>query len=122
MGFSGPRFTWFRNNLRERLDRSLCNAAWMTLFPESTTFHLERIKSDHRPLLVQIMESERYARKPRPFRFNAAWLGHEGFSPFLNLAWRRGKDVCSSLQELEEKCRTWNTEIFGHIFKRKRYL
>ncbi|CAN1255306.1 hypothetical protein LINPERPRIM_LOCUS8934, partial [Linum perenne] len=84
MGFSGPKFTWFRKNLKERLDRSMCNADWMTLFPEAT--HLERLKSDHRPILVRTLHSDRYDRRPRPFRFNAAWLGHEGFLPFLDLS------------------------------------
>ncbi|CAN1289100.1 hypothetical protein LINPERPRIM_LOCUS20114 [Linum perenne] len=52
-GFVGPKFTWFRQNLRERLDRCLGNAKWSILFPDAVTYHLERLKSDHRPLLVR---------------------------------------------------------------------
>ncbi|CAN1122462.1 hypothetical protein LINPERHAP2_LOCUS1356 [Linum perenne] len=122
MGFSGPKFTWFRKNLKERLDRSLCNVEWIALFPEATNFHLERLKSDHRLLLFCTLPSDRYKRHPRPFRFNAAWLGHADFPSFLDLSWKRGRDVCVSLQEFEENCKMWNKEVFGHIFKRKRYL
>ncbi|CAN1744115.1 LINE-1 retrotransposable element ORF2 protein, partial [Linum perenne] len=122
MGFSGPKFTWFRKNLRERLDRSLCNAAWMSFFPDATNYHLERLKSDHRPLLVRLIPSVRYNKSPRPFRFNAAWLGHDEFPSFLDLSWKRGRNICASLQGFEDDCRNWNSEVFGHIFKRKRYL
>ncbi|CAN1148757.1 Transposon TX1 uncharacterized 149 kDa protein [Linum perenne] len=122
MGFVGPKFTWFRRTLRERLDRCLGNADWSTLFSDAATYHLERLKSDHRPILVRTNKAPRYNLNPRPFRFNAAWLGHESFIDFLDQSWERGRDLCVSLQDFKEHCVTWNREIFGHIFKRKRYL
>ncbi|CAN1120799.1 hypothetical protein LINPERHAP2_LOCUS413 [Linum perenne] len=121
-GIVGPRFTWFRKNLKERLDRCLANADWFSTFPDSSTIHVERLKSDHRPLLVRIRSTVRYDVCPRPFRFNAAWFGHENFTDFLDQSWKRGRDLCFSLQDFKEHCITWNTEVFGHIFKRKRHL
>ncbi|CAN1131439.1 Transposon TX1 uncharacterized 149 kDa protein [Linum perenne] len=121
-GFVGPKFTWFRRNLRERLDRCLGNDLWLTLFPDAATFHLERLKSDHRPLLVRTNKGRRYDSNLRPFRFNAAWFGHENFTNFLDQAWRRERDLCSSLQDFQDQCVIWNKEVFGHIFKRKRHL
>ncbi|CAN1153186.1 LINE-1 retrotransposable element ORF2 protein [Linum perenne] len=121
-GFTGPKFTWFRGNIRERLDRSLCNGEWLDLFPSSITFHLERLKSDHRPILVRLSDEETQVRTIRPFRFNAAWLSHDDFKPMLDRSWQARKDLCVSLQVLEEDCRKWNTDVFGNIFIRKRKL
>ncbi|CAN1763449.1 hypothetical protein LINPERHAP1_LOCUS8828 [Linum perenne] len=101
-GFVGPKFTWFRQNLRERLDRCLGNAKWSILFPDAVTYHLERLKSDHRPLLVRTNKAARYNFNPRPFRFNAAWFGHENFTDFLDQCSKRGRDLCFSLQDFQE--------------------
>ncbi|XP_038999484.1 uncharacterized protein LOC120125042 [Hibiscus syriacus] len=38
--FKGPWFTWVRGSLRQRLDRFLVNEAWLHVFPESFTTHL----------------------------------------------------------------------------------
>ncbi|CAN1327112.1 hypothetical protein LINPERPRIM_LOCUS34062, partial [Linum perenne] len=121
-GFVGPKFTWFRRNLRERIDRCLGNAAWSTLFPDAATFHLERLKSDHRPILVHTNKYTRYTPAPRPFRFNAAWFGHDNFTDFIDLGWKRGRNLCVSLQNFQEQCVVWNKEVFGNIFTRKRNL
>ncbi|CAN1760797.1 hypothetical protein LINPERHAP1_LOCUS7673 [Linum perenne] len=114
-GFVGLKFTWFRQTLKERLDRCLCNAEWMTLFQDSTTLHLERLKSDHRPILVRPTHQSRLYHLSRPFRFNAAWLAHENFPSFLDHNWSRGRELSVSLQDFKDKCKTWNVEVFGQI-------
>ncbi|CAN1130945.1 hypothetical protein LINPERHAP2_LOCUS6127 [Linum perenne] len=83
MGFTGPKFTWFRGCLRERLDRSLCNDIWLRHFPEASTYHLKRLKSDHRPILIRLTTMSGKVCANRPFRFNAAWLSHEDFLPMI---------------------------------------
>ncbi|CAN1157947.1 hypothetical protein LINPERHAP2_LOCUS21850 [Linum perenne] len=83
-GFVGPKFTWFRRTLKERLDRCLGNAIWFNLFLDSTTYHIERLKSDHRPILVRTLKLSSQNLNPRPFRFNAAWFGHENFTEFFD--------------------------------------
>ncbi|CAN1160243.1 Transposon TX1 uncharacterized 149 kDa protein [Linum perenne] len=121
-GFTGPKFTWFRGNIRERLDRSLCNDKWLELFPTSATFHVERLKSDHRPILIRSSDEAAQVRPIRPFRFNAAWLSHDDFKPMLDRSWQARKDLCVSLQVLAEDCKKWNADVFGNIFVRKRTL
>ncbi|CAN1750215.1 hypothetical protein LINPERHAP1_LOCUS3970 [Linum perenne] len=121
-GFVVPKFTWFRRILKERLDRCLGNAIWFNLFPYSTTYHIERLKSDHRPILVRTLKLSSQNLNPRPFRFNAAWFVHENFTDFLDQNWKRGRDFCLSLQDFQEQVITWNKEVFGHIFQRKRVL
>ncbi|KAL4272914.1 hypothetical protein GQ457_13G010250 [Hibiscus cannabinus] len=55
MGFVGPKFTWRRGALFQRLDRCLCNMAWCNSFPESAIHHLLRLGSDHRPIMLESM-------------------------------------------------------------------
>ncbi|KAJ4839764.1 hypothetical protein Tsubulata_022251 [Turnera subulata] len=52
LGFKGPKFTWFRGMLRRRLDRALANDSWRQRFDDASVFHLPRVKSDHRAILV----------------------------------------------------------------------
>ena len=51
MKFSGPRLTWSRGLVHERLDRFLCNE-WYDTFPNTNVLHLANIKFDHRPILL----------------------------------------------------------------------
>ncbi|CAN1143231.1 hypothetical protein LINPERHAP2_LOCUS13494 [Linum perenne] len=120
MGFVGPRHTWFRSLLRERLDRCLCNSSWMSLFPDATTVHIELLKSDHRPILIRLTGDPYQVNSIRPFRFNAAWLSHDDFQPMLYRSWKARNDLRSSLQDLEGACKAW--KVFGNIFVRKRAL
>ncbi|CAN1801891.1 hypothetical protein LINPERHAP1_LOCUS23152 [Linum perenne] len=76
-GFTGAKFTWFRGKLKERIDRALCNDYWLRAFQDAQTYHVERIKSDHRPILVRLSNSYIAARPPRLFRYNAAWIGDD---------------------------------------------
>ncbi|KAH1046922.1 hypothetical protein J1N35_037706 [Gossypium stocksii] len=54
LGFSGPNFTWSRGVVFERLDRAICNDAWNLRFPLSKVLHLQKLKSDHRPLKLSL--------------------------------------------------------------------
>ncbi|KAK9096243.1 hypothetical protein Sjap_021740 [Stephania japonica] len=42
LGFYGPKFTWNRGLLFERLDKSLGNKGWMIRFPNSKVYHLAK--------------------------------------------------------------------------------
>lgn len=70
LGFSGPNFTWNGGGVFKRLDRAICNEAWNLKFPLSKIFHLQKLKSDHRPLKLSIMPEIQPSSK-RPFRFLA---------------------------------------------------
>ncbi|KAL5570777.1 hypothetical protein UlMin_020374 [Ulmus minor] len=62
LGFRGPKFTWKRGNgaglVQERLDRMLGNSRWLDLFPNSLVHHLNLRGSDHRPLLVELLQAD----------------------------------------------------------------
>ncbi|CAN1154346.1 hypothetical protein LINPERHAP2_LOCUS19961, partial [Linum perenne] len=79
LGFSGPKFTWFHQQKKRRLDRAVCNAAWLSSFPESLVLHLPCIKSDHQPILIHSPSGVTPAINARSFRFQIHWLTHSDF-------------------------------------------
>ncbi|CAN1177321.1 Putative ribonuclease H protein At1g65750, partial [Linum perenne] len=120
--FTGPRFTWFHGQIRQRLDRAVCNAEWTMSFPEVVVRHLPRIRSDHRPILIHCLADLVPHRSIRPFRFVAAWLEHDTFPPTLKNAWSYNVPTPAALTSLQSKLRRWNKDIFGNIFQRKKQL
>lgn len=74
LGVVDSRFTWQRkvNNriiMSKRLDRALGNIDWRVEFPEAFVEVLNRVHSDHNPIMIQ-------CGARHPFRFVAAWTEH----------------------------------------------
>ncbi|KAE8683472.1 hypothetical protein F3Y22_tig00111208pilonHSYRG00305 [Hibiscus syriacus] len=73
-GFKGPLFTWNRGGTYERLDRVVAINHWIASTPKLTVFHLLRLKSDHRPILL---------RSTCKKIFFAGWVCHPLFQNFV---------------------------------------
>ncbi|KAA3467540.1 reverse transcriptase [Gossypium australe] len=98
LGFIGTFFTWQRGNTSARLDRALANDAWISEFPHTLVYHLPRIKSDHRPILIKT-NPELSLPRGRPFCFLAGWTKHANFKELVRL-WFLGthkRDLLKSL-------------------------
>ncbi|KAL4360801.1 hypothetical protein GQ457_04G012650 [Hibiscus cannabinus] len=121
MGFQGPRFTWKRGMLSQRLDRCLCNSDWYGLFPLSEVYHLIKLGSDHRPILLDTSPCVSSSGE-RPFRYIAAWNAHPKFDEFLRHVWLDSADLATNVSSFREESRSWNREVFGHIGRRKNLL
>ncbi|PKA66258.1 hypothetical protein AXF42_Ash006955 [Apostasia shenzhenica] len=80
-GYSGKAFTWANSRLSERIDRAFINSNWVSIFEVTSVRHLERICSDHAPILVDIKRN-RMIGKPR-FRFQNMWSKHKDFCKWL---------------------------------------
>uniref|UniRef100_A0A2C9UH52 Endonuclease/exonuclease/phosphatase domain-containing protein n=1 Tax=Manihot esculenta TaxID=3983 RepID=A0A2C9UH52_MANES len=89
-----------------RLDRGLCNAAWHFLFPQSSIKHLERVTSDHYPLLLTLSDS-RKATNSGKFHFQAAWLKHPGFLSCVFEAWPSHGSIGKCLWSLGGSLSSW---------------
>ena len=80
LGFVGHAFAWTNgqandSNIQERLDRAVATIDWKEAFPKAVVQHLQRYKSDHCPILVDILgESMKKHRKPHIYRFEEVWL------------------------------------------------
>ncbi|KAH1090331.1 hypothetical protein J1N35_017588 [Gossypium stocksii] len=121
LSFSGPPFTWHRGTLFERLDRALGNEAWIRNFLNCMVYHLPKVKSDHRPLLL-VLNSSFNPPWERPFRFLAGWVEHPNFDKFLKKNWEYSGSISNSLDKLTFHFKKWNRTVYGNINTRKRDL
>lgn len=56
----------------------------------------------------------------RPFRFEAAWLLHDGFDDWMEQEWDGEGDLTTTLRNFATKLKAWNKATFGNIFQRKK--
>ncbi|GMI67469.1 hypothetical protein HRI_000416200 [Hibiscus trionum] len=119
--FKGPRFTWARGDLYERLDRCLANLAWLDSFPNSLVMHLDRIGSDHRPLLL-CTEQIVPVLDDRPFRFLSAWQDFDDFIPLLQNSWSANLSLNENIKNLKGNLSQWHSRRFGDLGKRKKRI
>jgi hypothetical protein len=89
LGFSDSKFTWSNRrvglaNIRERLDRGLCNADWQQVFPKAGVRHLVAANSDHNPILLDIHLD--LSKGARPFQFKAMWTRDDSSYEVVNNA------------------------------------
>ncbi|XP_042016190.1 uncharacterized protein LOC121764200 [Salvia splendens] len=121
VGADGPKFTWARGNVFERLDRVLLGEGWANMFESTRVSNLPRILSDHCPLLVE-------ARLPEPrakpsFRFQNMWVRHHLFLNEVDRCWREGTgtrgmiNMQIKLSRLKSSLKIWNRVIFGNVFE-----
>ena len=82
--YTGPKFTWKRGSLYKRLDRAICNDRWFNTFNKVRVFHLPRLGSDHRPILLSLNDESIGNQGVKPFRFLASWLIDKRFSGFIS--------------------------------------
>ncbi|XP_039066344.1 uncharacterized protein LOC120211945 [Hibiscus syriacus] len=121
LGFHGPPFTWNRGNLQQRLDRCLGNTKWISTFPNSQVLHLDRIGSDHRPLLLRLT-TDKQDHKNRPFRCIAAWQEHHEFKDFIKSIWKENGELNENISTFKTEVKKWNSYVFGHIGKKEKNL
>ncbi|KAL4290041.1 hypothetical protein GQ457_14G004340 [Hibiscus cannabinus] len=121
MGFSGPKFTWRRGSLSQRLDRCLCNGAWISQFASSEVTHLQQLGSDHRPIMLSLFSNVE-ERCSRPFRFLDAWSEHPEFPTVVSNSWSKEKSMGENIFSFQKICNIWNRNSFGHIGRKKRRL
>ncbi|XP_021864707.2 uncharacterized protein [Spinacia oleracea] len=105
--FVGASHTWARGHTEEtrrsaRLDRALCNSEWSLRFANAKVKHLPAINSDHCPLFISPNGFVPLQAINRPFRFQAAWLTHEGFQEFVNDKWDGNIPLPNSLAKLSD--------------------
>ena len=114
LGFKGPRFTWFnkrkKNPVFERLDRAWVNNLWITSFPDSAVHHLQRLSSDHNPILLNTKPC--LAKKntfSKSFKFETSWLLEPGFEQFIVQSWADDhSDFQKKLTNISRLLSNWN--------------
>lgn len=108
--------------MAKRLDRVLCNAQTRVRWQEAVVSHLPFLASDHTQIYVLLDPVRKANPRRRPFRFEAAWLKHDGFKELLVSSWNGEMSTPEALVSLKEKLKKWNKEIFGDVSMRKEKL
>ncbi|XP_072078147.1 uncharacterized protein [Arachis hypogaea] len=119
--FVGHAFTWSNNqggnsNVQERLDRAIANIDWKEAFLHAIVQHLQRYRSDHCPILVDLQGKIERKRRGHIFIFEEVWLGNEGCTEVVKRTWildsqSMEEKITNCSRTLEE----WGKENFGHI-------
>ena len=89
MGSVGDPFTWRRGDIRERLDRAVCNIEWANKFPRAAIINGEHVHSDHRPLILDTdyFDSNLFnCRNGRVRQFEAKWLKEDTVEEIVKTA------------------------------------
>lgn len=76
---------------------------------------MERLASDHYPLLVRL-QAEFVDFASRNVQSQSAWLKHLGFLMFVRDKWELGS-LTKSLLILKESFLIRNQDVFGNIYK-----
>ncbi|KAF9604617.1 hypothetical protein IFM89_008883 [Coptis chinensis] len=121
---SGVTYTWWnkqlgRNKIISKLDKMFINWNWLDKYVGWSYKALNRLSSDHSPLVGRTY----HISKPHntPFRFMDMWCSHPSFLPLVEENWHGPIDgnpfyvLIQKLKRLKLALKTWNKEYFGHI-------
>ncbi|CAL0329697.1 unnamed protein product [Lupinus luteus] len=97
--------------LKERLDKALSHLEWSLMFPHASVTHLNPLKSDHSPLLVNLVEAAGPNRYKRTFRMLVARLTHPSFDVLLCNSWNAYLPWSDTISHLQDDFKKWNREV-----------
>ncbi|KAH1238822.1 hypothetical protein GmHk_08G023421 [Glycine max] len=118
----GRRFTWYRPNgtAKSRLDRVFVSHDWLSLWPGSTYFILDRNFSNHCPILFKATNAD---WGPKPFRVLDCWLTDKSFQDLVKGTWRNttvrgwgGYSLKEKIKRLKPCCLEFNQLRAEHLF------
>jgi hypothetical protein len=116
LAFSGDAFTWKRGRIRERLDRGVANGAWLVMHLAASVQHLDYIRSDHRPILVDTKEDV-HQPSTKQKCFEAKWLQEKGFQEKLQQTWEAvtneypTNNILAKLNKLHGVLHEWDANV-----------
>ena len=131
LGFYGPQFTWSNKreglaNIKERLDRGMCDPKWQRIFPKAGVRHLRASTSDHRPILLDTHIDN--CKLNRPFRFEAMWTKDESSVEVIERAWdinvegSQSFKLAKKIKRVGDELKSWNKNHFGYAKTRIKEL
>ncbi|XP_071909569.1 uncharacterized protein [Coffea arabica] len=90
IGFEGHPWTWCNNwdvegEIKQRLDRGLCNYSWYQTFDQVKCRHMETYASDHS--MIMIDTRPRPGKRNKRFYFEKRWLKREDIREVIRTAW-----------------------------------
>jgi hypothetical protein len=121
----GAEFTWSNGRggnryTEKRLDRAVCNQAWLNSCCSSSVTALTRVSFDHFPLLLDLqVTSNSFASQ---FKFQRMWTLHDDCDKIVSDCWSNSGVVgcpmyilTQKLKMLKEKLKVWNKTCFCNV-------
>lgn len=102
-----------------RLDRAICNDAWLDFWRMTSCCTLTRSKSNHHPPLLTF--TKEVTPHYSSFKFQKMWIAHPDCRRLVSETWNKPVFGCSmdilsqKLKALKLELKTWNKEIFGDV-------
>ncbi|GJV36972.1 RNA-directed DNA polymerase, eukaryota [Tanacetum coccineum] len=110
----GSSFTWCHKSATKmsKLDRFFISENLLNIYPHISAITLDRLLSDHRPILLREMS---FDYGPIPFRFFHHWLELDGFNEFVIDQWKSAPmdtyngmhNLVGKLRYIKNKIRDW---------------
>ncbi|XP_024630290.2 uncharacterized protein [Medicago truncatula] len=125
----GSFFTWSNGrfgmeNVALRLDRAVCNEAWVNFWRQSTCFALVRHQSVHHPILLSLIFSS--VQHASPFKFFKVWTSHVDCRKLVTEVWSkevRGRGMLklqAKLRNIKNSFKAWNRNVFADVDRQVR--
>ncbi|XP_058754283.1 uncharacterized protein LOC131627441 [Vicia villosa] len=120
----GSFFTWSNKRgdpffIERRLDRVVANQAWLNLCTSTSVCTLNKLRSDHFPILLDF--SANPIKVISRFRFFQAWARHPGCKEVVSNCWKQkviGSPLVvlgKKLQLLKKELNCWKHSCFGNV-------
>lgn len=129
LALNGRQYRWPNDHLDptfEKLDRILTSTDWEDLFPLSIVSAMDRVLSDHVPLLI---DSGVALKKDPIFRFESSWFEREGVKEIIEKIWTSAPVHLDNLdrwqwilRNLRKKLKGWNRNVDALYKKLKKEL
>ncbi|KAJ1268194.1 hypothetical protein BS78_07G118600, partial [Paspalum vaginatum] len=128
LGFSGLPRTYNNNqagrrNVRVRLDRAVATPDWSSLFPDAKISHINSACSDHKLLVMSLLNRGAKDIPATAFRYEIMWEREEELGVIIKKAWSNrnpGSDlrkIAENLKNVTADLRSWSRETFGNVSK-----
>lgn len=111
-------------NVALRLDRAVCNEAWVNFWRQSICSALVGHESDHHPLLLSLVFSS--VQHASPCKFFKVWTSHVECRNLVTEVWSkevRGRGMLrlqAKLRNVKNSFKAWNRNVFGDVDRQVR--
>jgi hypothetical protein len=94
-----------------KIEKIFVTTKWDRGFPLAKVQCLDRVPSDHNPLLLEVGDNVFFCKKR--FRFEKWWLQQDSFTKIEERAWNTPCSVTGSLHKWQFKVRTLRRLVNG---------
>jgi hypothetical protein len=111
---NNKKFTWTNNQdspIFAKIDRIFVTTEWESAFPLSSVKALERLPSDHNPLVLNTGDNVSFGKKR--FRFEKWWLEKDSFRAIVEKAWNTPCALIKSIVRWQYKVRNMRRMVRG---------